>query len=138
MRLTGLACNSPARVAAIGSLTNKPGQAGEMSGYPYSATGLPANFQIGVAAAADSSLLNAKAAWIIFQSRSVKPTAPNAYNNYPNFAVWQRSLPPSVPPSVPPRPVEGMPLQRTPQGGFAAKRSDSPTAWMLPGPSPPA
>ena len=92
-------------VAAIGSLTNKPGQAGEMSGYPYSATGLPANFQIGVAAAADSNLPNAKAAWIIFQSRSVQPAAPNAYNIYPNFAVWQRGSPPSVPP----RPVERMP-----------------------------
>ncbi|EQD54103.1 hypothetical protein B2A_06127, partial [mine drainage metagenome] len=91
--LTGLACNSPAMVAALGRLKKQPWQAGEMSGYPYSATGFPANFQIGVAAAADSGLPNAKTAWKLFQSRSVKPTAPDGYNNYPNFAVLPRSSP---------------------------------------------
>ncbi|WP_240046329.1 hypothetical protein [Rhodanobacter glycinis] len=91
--LAGLECNSPAMVAEAGRLTKKPRRTGEMSGYPYSATGFPANFQIGVAAAADSRLPNAKAAWDIFQSRSMKPAAPEAYNNYPNFAILPRSAP---------------------------------------------
>jgi hypothetical protein len=92
--LAGLACNSPAMVTALGTLTKKPAKAGEMAGYPYSATGFPANFQIGLAAAADSGLPNAEAAWKLFESRSVKPTAPDGYNNYPNFAVLPRSSPP--------------------------------------------
>ena len=89
--LAGLECNSPAMVAQAGRLRKKPWRAGEMSGYPYSSTGFPANFQIGVAAATDSGLPNAKAAWAIFQSRSVKPTKPAAYNNDPNFAILPRS-----------------------------------------------
>jgi len=91
--LTGLKCNSPAMVAEAGRLTKKPRRASEMSGYPYSATGFPANFQIGVAAAADSGLPNALAAWRLFDSRSVKPSGSTAYNNYPNFAVMPRSVP---------------------------------------------
>jgi len=100
--LTGLACNSPAMVAVLEKLNRRPWKAGEMSGYPYSATGFPANFQIGVAAAADSGLPNATVAWDLFQSRSAKPKAPNAYNNYPNFAVLPRSASSfSVPPDNP-------------------------------------
>ncbi|TAL87928.1 MAG: hypothetical protein EPN69_17580 [Rhodanobacter sp.] len=93
-RLTGLACNSPAMLAAVGRLSKKPRRAGEMSGYPHSPTGFTANFQIGVAAAADSSLPKAKAAWDIFQSRSVKPATRHGYNNYPNFAILPRSAQP--------------------------------------------
>ncbi len=100
--LTGLACNSPDMVAEVGKLEKKRWQAGKMSGHPHSTTGFPANFQIGVAAAADSGLPNAEAAWKIFQSRSVKPVGKNAYDEYPNFAV----LPRSVQSSVQPRPVE--------------------------------
>lgn len=88
--LVGLACNSPTMVTAMGVLERKPWQAGEMHGYAYSATGYPANLQIGVAAAADSGLPNAKAAWELFDSRSAKPSRTNAYNNYPNFAVVPR------------------------------------------------
>jgi len=91
--LVSLTCNSPAMVEAFGLIKKQPWQAGEMSGYPKSATGFPANFQIGVAAAADSGLPNAAAAWSIFESRSVKPTAPHAYNDFPNFAVLPRSVP---------------------------------------------
>jgi hypothetical protein len=90
--LMGLACNSPAMVAELSKLRKRPSQAGEMSGYPDSATGFPANFQIGIAAAADSGLPNAHDAWRLFESRSVKPKAPHAYNNYPNFALLPRSL----------------------------------------------
>ena len=91
--LLGLACNSPAMVAELGRLRKKPTQAGEMSGYPYSATGFPANLQIGLAAAADSGLSRAHDAWDHFESRSVKPSGKHAYNNFPNFAVLPRSLP---------------------------------------------
>jgi hypothetical protein len=81
-------------------------QAGEMAGYPGSSTGFPANFQIGVASAADSGLPNAQTAWSIFDSRSVKPSGSGAYNNYPNFAVIPRSMeagtqpPPTMPPTL--------------------------------------
>jgi len=91
-KLIGLACNSPAMVAELGKLRKKPARAGEMSGYPYSATGFPANFQIGLAAAADSGLPRAHDAWGLFESRSVKPKGKHAYNNYPNFAVLPRSV----------------------------------------------
>jgi hypothetical protein len=64
-----------------------------MSGYPYSATGFPANFQIGMAAAADSGLPHAREAWELFESRSVKPKPPHGYDDYPNFAVMPRSVP---------------------------------------------
>src|SRR5699024_3943608 len=54
--LEGLECNSAAFVAVMADLTGKPWQPGKMSGYPYSATGFPANFQIGIATAADTGL----------------------------------------------------------------------------------
>ena len=91
--LTALACNSPAMLVELAKVRNQPVQAGEMSGYAYSYTGFPANFQIGVAAAADSGLPNAQAAWNLFDSRSVKPSGTTAYDNYPNFAVVPRSVP---------------------------------------------
>jgi hypothetical protein len=91
--LAGLACNSPAMLAELGKVTKHPRKAAEMSGYPYSNTGFPANFQIGVAAAADSGLPNAQDAWQLFDSRSVKPSGNSDYNNYPNFAILPRSTP---------------------------------------------
>jgi hypothetical protein len=100
--LVGLACNSPEMSAVTGR------QAGEMTGYPYSSTGFPANFQIGLVAAADSGLPNAQIAWSIFDSRSVKPSGSTSYNNYPNFAVIPRSSlagvqpPPTMPSSLDP------------------------------------
>ncbi|MGH8282651.1 MAG: hypothetical protein ACRESE_02245 [Gammaproteobacteria bacterium] len=90
--LVGLSCNSPAMVAAIAQQQNQPWQAGEMVGYPSSTTGFPANLQVGIAAAADSSLPNAQAAWQTFQGRSVQPN----YSDGPQFAVLPRYLP-SVP-----------------------------------------
>lgn len=91
--LVGFTCNSPAMVAAMSKLTHKPWKAGEMSGFPSSASGYPAHFQIGVATAADTGLSNAAKAWEIFQSRSVKPQPPHAYNDYPNFAILPRRFP---------------------------------------------
>lgn len=121
--LAGLACNSPAMIAAMGTMQGQAWQAGEMYGYADSATGYPANLQIGLAAAANSGLPNAQAAWATFDSRSVKPSGSDAYNNYPNFALLPRSAPlltanpptepnpvqvdpPSVQPSAPPPPVQ--------------------------------
>jgi hypothetical protein len=102
--LPSYACNSPAMVAELAKVRNAPVQAGEMPGYAYSNVGYPANFQIGVAAAANSGLPNAQAAWNLFDSRSVKPSGNDSYTNYPNFAVIPRpaetgagALPPNVP-----------------------------------------
>jgi hypothetical protein len=91
--LAGLACNAPAMVAAMGKLKKQPWRAGEMSGYPYSATGFPANFQIGLASAVDSGLPHAREAWELFESRGAKPKPPHGYDDYPNFAVMPRSVP---------------------------------------------
>lgn len=91
--LSGLTCNSPTMISAVGTMTKQTWQAGEMLGYPNSATGFPANIQIGVAAAGDSSLPNAQTAWGTFQNRSVQPTPPNGYNDVPQFAVLPRFLP---------------------------------------------
>ncbi|HKZ10785.1 MAG TPA: hypothetical protein VJL61_08765 [Rhodanobacteraceae bacterium] len=107
--LVGLACNSPAMSAITGR------QEGEMTGYPYSSTGYPANFQIGLASAADSGLPSALTAWAIFDSRSVKPSGSTSYNNYPNFAVIPRSSlagvqpPPTMPPTLNPPPTTSNP-----------------------------
>ena len=91
--LVGLACNTPAMIAAMAKLPGNPnpGQIGEMYGYAYSPTGFPANLQIGLAAATDTSLPNAQQAWATFASRSVQPTGSYTYANYPNFAILPRS-----------------------------------------------
>lgn len=86
-----------------------------MTGYPYSSTGYPANFQIGLASAADSGLPNAQIAWGIFDSRSVKPSGSTSYNNYPNFALIPRSFqagaqpPPTMPSTLNPPPTTSNP-----------------------------
>ena len=89
--LVGLACNSPAMLSALEKLQKTPRKAGEMSGYSSAATGFPSNAQIGLATAADTGLPHAREAWALFESRSVKPTPPQGYNDYPNFAVLPRS-----------------------------------------------
>lgn len=91
-KLSELECNSSAMVAAMGKWRKQRWRAGEMYGYPYSPTGYPANLQIGLAAAVDSGLPNAKAAWTIFESRSVKPRPPHGYDDFPNFALVPRSV----------------------------------------------
>jgi hypothetical protein len=91
--LSGLACNSPAMVAAMGKLEKQPWKAGQMHGYAYSPTGFPANLQIGLASAVDGGLPHAMDAWRVFESRSVKPAPPHGYNNFPNFAVIPRGDP---------------------------------------------
>jgi len=87
--LVGLACNSPEMAAKLGKTHKTRWRVGEMSGYPRSPTGFPANLQIGLAAAVDSGLPGAAIAWAIFESRSLKPR----YKNFPNFAVVPRQQP---------------------------------------------
>lgn len=102
--LVGLACNSPAMLAALAQFENQSWQAGQMVGFADSATGFPSNLQIGLATIADSGLPNAATAWQIFDSRSVKPRGGMAYNDYPNFALLPRSIPAGAmpPPTMPP------------------------------------
>jgi hypothetical protein len=95
--LVGLQCNSPEMVAALGKLQKRPWRLGQMSGYPDSATGFPANLQIGLAAAVDSGLPGAALAWKTFESRSIKPAPPHGDNNYPNCAVMPRNASGSTP-----------------------------------------
>ena len=135
--LVGLACNSPAMLTQLSLLRKKTTQAGEMSGYPYAATGFPSNFQIGLAAAADSGLPNAQIAWSIFDSRSVKPSGSTSYNNYPNFAVIPRSSlagvqpPPTMPSSLDPPSTSTPPTTSTPP-----PTSNPPLVTITPPPVP--
>jgi hypothetical protein len=127
--LAGLACNSPDMLEKLKNM------AGEMEGYAYSATGYPANLQIGLAAAADSGLANAMDAWSLFDSRSVKPSGSTSYDNYPNFAVIPRSatgstpLPPTSPPASTidtPTPVRNIMLPVAAQNAQPASQSAQP------------
>lgn len=62
----------------------KPGQ---MIGYSYSPIGYPANLQIALAVAADSTTQGGLSAWEKFDRRSIKPN----YNTAPQFALVPRS-----------------------------------------------
>lgn len=84
--MQGVSCNSD-RMGALLSGRGRYGYARNvMAGHPQSPVGFPANFQIGLAAAADSNVSDAWKAWQIFQSRSVKPD----YGKAPQFAVIPR------------------------------------------------
>lgn len=91
-RLDGVSCQPHVinaalkeRAKAIGYSFNYP--PGSMVGYPRSPTGFPANFQIGLAAAADSGLPGARKAWNIFAHRASQPN----YRDGPQFAVIPRT-----------------------------------------------
>jgi hypothetical protein len=89
-KLQGIECNSD-RMAALLSKHERGNYQyvpNVMVGHPKSAVGFPANFQIGLAAAADSSLPNAAKAWNIFENRSAKPN----YSGAPQFAVIPRTV----------------------------------------------
>ncbi|MES1930709.1 hypothetical protein SADO_15714 [Salinisphaera dokdonensis CL-ES53] len=81
--LQGLECNSQEMVNLwAGGKYDR----GEMSGYAFSPTGFPSNFQIGLAMAASSGVADGDLAWQIFADRDVQPD----YSNYSNFAVVPR------------------------------------------------
>jgi hypothetical protein len=131
--LAGLECNSPAMIAELAKARKKPAQAGEMAGYPYSSTGFPANFQVGMAAAADSGLPNAATAWKLFDSRSVKPSGKDAYDNYPNFAVVPRTAPQMAitpPPTTTPPPKVVAPANPPANPPAAPSTAELPEVWQ--------
>jgi hypothetical protein len=139
--LVGLACNSPTMVTAMGVLEKQRWQVGQMHGYAHSATGYPANLQVGLAAAADSTAPNAHEAWNLFDSRSVKPNGTTAYNNYPNFAVVPRTLSAgsgdSVPPAIPVTPVDPDPSTgSTPPSGHVPPITSTPPVGAVPPSNP--
>jgi hypothetical protein len=84
--LQGLTCGG----SEMANVLSKPGQyqyaPNVMTGYPESPTGYPANFQIGLAVAANSGAPNAAQAWMSFENRSAKPN----YSSEPQFAVIPR------------------------------------------------
>lgn len=60
--------------------------AGEMTGYASSAQGFPSNMQPALAVAAATGIPGAQQAWMVFASRSVKPS----YAGEPQFAIVPR------------------------------------------------
>jgi hypothetical protein len=88
-QLQGVACGSAEMAALLSNLRRGHYRYAPnvMVGYPESPTGYPANFQIGLAVAADSGVPNAAAAWRVFENRSVKPS----YSAAPQFAVIPRT-----------------------------------------------
>ena len=61
---------------------------GTMIGYPYSPTGYPAYFQVGLASSVSSGLPKSRRAWEVFMHRT---TLPN-YSNSPKYAVIPRHI----------------------------------------------
>jgi hypothetical protein len=88
-QLQGVACGSAEMAALLSNLRRGHYRYAPnvMVGYPESPTGYPANFQIGLAVAADSGVPNAAAAWRVFENRSAKPS----YSAAPQFAVIPRT-----------------------------------------------
>jgi len=64
-------------------VSRSPWVAGEMTGYASDPSGYPSNMQPALAAAVDAGAPNARAAWNLFMSRSVKPD----YTQAPQWAV---------------------------------------------------
>lgn len=87
--LKGVRCNSGEMAGILSKPHGYRYSANVMLGYPQSPTGFPANFQIGLAAAADSKASDAGKAWAIFESRKVRPD----YSASPQFAVVPRHRP---------------------------------------------
>src|SRR5699024_7065721 len=73
--LKGVPCGSRAMAKAITRMRGHNYQypVDSMIGYPYAPDGFPANFQIGMAAAADSDDPGADKAWKRFSSRAIQP-----------------------------------------------------------------
>jgi len=84
--LKNIACNSNEMAASLSHPHSYRYSKSVMVGYPYSPTGYVANFQIGLAAAADSDLPEARKAWEIFAHREVKIK----YADSPQFSVVPR------------------------------------------------
>lgn len=85
-KLRGVRCNSAAMARLLSEPRGYHYSTSVMIGYPQSPTGFPANFQIGLAAAADSGVPGARTAWARFESSRIKPN----YAESPQFAVVPR------------------------------------------------
>lgn len=84
--LKGIACNSDKMISVLNASRKEQTARNVMIGDSQSPVGYPSSFQIGLAAAADSNIPNARKAWAIFESRSNKPD----YSTAPQFAVIPR------------------------------------------------
>ena len=84
--LKGVTCNTEEMAALLSKPHGYRYLKGVMVGYPYSPTGFVANFQIGLAVAADSNIPEARKAWDIFTHRQAKPN----YGDSPQFAIIPR------------------------------------------------
>jgi hypothetical protein len=84
--LQDLACGSREMAEFLSKPNGYQYPPNAMVGYPKSATGFPANFQIGLAAATDSDDRSAGQAWAVFANRADKPD----YTGAPQFAVLPR------------------------------------------------
>jgi len=85
-QLQNVACNSDEMAERLSLPHSYRYAKGVMVGYPWNPTGFVANFQIGLAAAADSDLPNANKAWYVFTHRKVA----TEYADSPQFAVIPR------------------------------------------------
>lgn len=85
-KLQGVPCGGSAMAALLSAADGYAYTPNVMVGYPKSPVGFPANFQIGLAAAANSDLPDAARAWAIFNNRSQKTN----YATAPQFAVVPR------------------------------------------------
>jgi len=83
--LIGLTCDSAKMVSKLNTGTIKY-RIGEMSGYPWSPTGFTANYQIGLAMAAQTDIPHAHLAWEIFEKRTLKPD----YRDNPKYDIVPR------------------------------------------------
>jgi hypothetical protein len=90
-KLQGLACASQAMADQLSQADTSPYvyKPGEMTGYPGSPTGFPANLQIGAVGVSQSGLPRAAEAWSRFANRTTKPS----YSQAPQFGLWPRNVP---------------------------------------------
>jgi hypothetical protein len=85
--LQGVACGSSAMAAVLNKSGGYHYAPNVMVGHPESPVGFPANFQVGLAAAADSDAPDAANAWATFAKRSAQPN----YSSSPQFDVVPRT-----------------------------------------------
>lgn len=119
--LVALPCNSPERIEhmnATRGLPSNPYVINDMTGYAYSVTGYPSNFQPALAMSVDAGVVpDGDLAWDLFDSRAVQPK----YGTSPQFAIVPRGVTlgapvdptdptdPEVPPPVDPGPTNPEP-----------------------------
>lgn len=81
---------APCGSAKMASVLGKKYKAGDMSGYPWSPQGFPANMQPALATAVDAGVPDADKAWSVYMHRTTKPD----YSSYPNWDIVPRDKTP--------------------------------------------